>query len=381
MPNHKHLILIGGGHSHALVLNLWRKEPPPNVHLTLISPDEQTPYSGMLPGLVAGHYRFADTHIDLLKLCRSAGANFVQAMVAGLDLVRRQVHYVANGKPGKLDFDLLSINAGITPDLSVPGSEVYTTPVKPISGFYPRWQKLQAQLVSTDRTQSIGVVGGGAAGVELIQALHHALHEKQGSHRRLRFYLIQKSCGVPEGYPPKLQHKIDALLRAKQIQVITDFPVAEVKSKLLVSAKGRQLPLDHIFWCTHARAANWFAGSGLTTDVSGFIATNDFLQSSSHKFVFAAGDIAQQTRHPRSRAGVFAVRQGPILFENLRRYLIGQPLKPFVPQKQFLSLLACGNQYAVGCRLGSALPAVSGKWVWRWKDRIDRRFMGQFHGP
>ncbi len=388
---HRQLVLIGGGHAHALVLKHWRDKPLANVRLTLISPQALTPYSGMLPGLVAGHYRYEDTHIDLPALCLSAGVTFIQAAATGLDLNHQTVQF-ADRLP--LAFDLLSINTGITPDLSVAGAQAHAIPVKPIATFYPRWLALETELEQIQQEWHLGVVGGGAAGVELILALQWAASQWALTHRdrnpdRLHFHLIQKNSGLPENYPYRLQARMARLFRHRHIQVSEKFTVSAIEAtqatpretgkKLLHSEDGRQLTLDHVFWCTNAQPATWYAGSGLATDAAGYIATNDCLQSVSHPSVFASGDVAQQQRHRRARAGVFAVRQGPVLFENLQRAMRGEKLKAYQPQTQFLSLLACGNRYAMGCRLGSQLPSVAGRWVWWWKDYIDRRFMAQFN--
>ena len=373
------LVLIGGGHSHALVLKHWRETPLPGVKLTLVSPQPLTPYSGMLPGLVAGHYSVAQAHIDLPTLCRSAGAEFIEAAATGLDLEAREVHF-ADLPP--LRFDLLSINSGIGPDLSVPGAAEFATPVKPIGRLYGRWQGIRAQLAEAQERQVIGVVGGGAAGVELVQALQQAVLADPAITVAVDFVLVQKNTGLPEGYPARLQRKLARLFEQKQIQVRDGFAVAQVTADGLLSENGERLPLGHIFWCTQARPADWLADTGLALDPQGFIALNDYLQSTSHSCVFAAGDIAQQEHHPRPHAGVFAVRQGPVLFDNLCRALSQQPLQAYVPQHKFLSLLSCGDRrgrpYALGCRLGGGDWVLGGKWVWHWKDRIDQAFMALF---
>ncbi|MBL4783408.1 MAG: selenide, water dikinase SelD [Porticoccaceae bacterium] len=387
-PLYKDLILIGGGHSHALVLKMWAMKPLPGVRLTLISPQVLTPYSGMLPGLIAGHYNFEDTHIDLPRLCRYANARFIQAAVTGIDLVNKDIGF-ADRAP--LGFDLLSINSGISPDLSVPGAAEFATAVKPIANFYPRWRALKEQLAGDGGSgggqaskgagnkppHRIAVVGGGAAGVELILAMHHALSRDPAIGRAVQFCLIQQGAGLPENYPARLQRKVAALLAAHDIEVMANTRIKGLTADTLQGENNKTIGFDNLFWCTNARATPWLAETGLGLDRQGFIAVNQHLRSTSHDFVFAAGDIAQQENVSRPRAGVFAVRQAPVLFDNLRRALLNQPLTPFRPQKSFLSLLACGEQYALACKPGY-MPSLSGKWLWHLKDRIDRRFMAMF---
>ncbi len=380
-PIYKDLVFIGGGHSHALVLKMWAMKPLPGVRLTLISPQVLTPYSGMLPGLIAGHYDLEETHIDLSRLCRYANARFIQASVTGIDLVNKEIHF-ADRAP--LGFDLLSINSGISPDLAIPGAAEFATPVKPIAAFYPRWQGVKNYLHS-DKDQSkkdaayrIAIVGGGAAGVELILAMHFALSRDPLINRPLQFCLVQQGEGLPENYPSRLQRKVAELFTRHKIEVIANTRIEDVSAKQLKGENNKTINFDCLFWCTNASAASWLRQTSLALDKQGFISVNQHLQSINHDFVFAAGDIAQQQNYSRPRAGVFAVRQGPVLFNNLRKVLLKQSLIVFRPQKTFLSLLACGEQYALACKPGSSMPSFSGKWVWRLKDSIDRRFMSMF---
>ena len=375
VPTYKDLILVGGGHSHALVLKMWAMKPIPGVRLSLVSPQVLTPYSGMLPGLIAGHYRFDETHIDLAKLCRFANARFIQAAITEIDLVAKELCF--DGRV-PLGFDVLSINTGIGPDLRVPGAQTFSTPVKPIAKFYPRWIALRDALAEDKSKEPyrIAIVGGGAAGLELILAMHFALVNDVRIKRPLQFSLIQQGEGLPEGHPKAIHAKVAKILAKTHIAVFPHCRVKQVRDNCVETEKGQSIPFDSLFWCTNARAAAWPSLSALKTD-DGFIAVNQYLQSPSHDFVFATGDIARQEGSLRPRAGVFAVRQGPALFNNLRRALLKQRLKAFKPQSNFLSLLACGEQYALACKPG-VLPSFGGAWVWRWKERIDRKFMAMF---
>ncbi|MFT5792841.1 MAG: selenide,water dikinase [Candidatus Pseudothioglobus sp.] len=371
----KELVLLGGGHSHVIVLRMLAMQPIAGLQVTLISPDINTPYSGMLPGLVAGHYSAADMHIDLVPLCRFAGVRYLQASAYDIDPIQRIVR--CEGRPD-VGYDVLSIDIGITPAwLDRPSSNDQVIAVKPINQFLHKWQACLERL-KTASTQDIGVVGGGAGGVELCLAIHHALEQQHvaGSIKQpINMHLFIDKDSVLPGYSGAVQRTFTEILRDRGIQLHTHFRVAAVEGKHLVPEVGEGVSMDEIFWVTSAAAQSWLAATPLATDAHGFVETRDTLQVQNYDDVFATGDIARVVKHPRPKAGVYAVRQGPVLFRNIRRLLLQEPLKAYVPQKTFLSLISTGDRGAVASKYGYS---AKGSWVWRWKDWIDRRFMNQF---
>ena len=383
-PIYQDLFLIGGGHAHVQVLNMWAMQAIPGVRLTLISPQTKAPYSGMLPGLVSGHYQVDDIHIDLGRLCEYAGARFVQAEIEHVDLENKRC--MIQGRV-PLGFDTISFNTGITPGFFVPGAEKYTTPVKPIGQFYPRWLALKERLLNSDKPLNIGVAGGGAAGVELILAMQYALKNSAQTHR---YHLFQKGQGLPESYPRAFQKKMAAVFESRNIYVHSQSAIERIDETISETGEralqvhlvnNQQNPnaeLNELFWCTQAAAPSWPKKSGLASDADGFIQVNHALQSTSHNFVFAAGDIARQEQQNTPRAGVFAVRQAATLFKNLQAWHLQKPLCTFKPQANFLRLVACGDQSAIACKPGTGMPSVQGAWVWRWKNSIDQKFMSMF---
>ncbi|WP_108125703.1 selenide, water dikinase SelD [Saccharospirillum mangrovi] len=359
------LVLVGGGHTHALLLRRLAMKPLPGVRVTLVSDLSVAPYSGMLPGLVAGHYSADDIHIDLNRLCRWAGIRFIQARCIGLDANNKRIQL--DGQPD-LAFDTLSIDTGATPDLSVPGARDFAVGVKPVSQFHAKWQTLINQA---EHGGHWGVVGGGSAGVELVLAMAHRL----GSDSPVKLHLVYNGERILPGAPARVVRAAQAALDAYGIERHPTFRVARVLADGLVANNGQTLSLDQTLWCTSAAAPDWPKTSGLDLADNGFIAVNRYLQSTSHPDIFAAGDVAEMTFDPRPKAGVYAVRQAPFLYANLKRAVTGQPLQPMRLQRRFLSLLSLGGQHAVGHRGGFV---VSGAWVWRWKDHIDRAFMARF---
>ncbi|MGE3538514.1 MAG: selenide, water dikinase SelD [Candidatus Tectimicrobiota bacterium] len=377
-PIVKDLVLVGGGHSHVTVLKMFGMQPLPGVRLTVICRDVHTPYSGMLPGFIAGHYTYDDVHIDLEPLARFAGARFYHDEVLGLDLKDRLIR--CRQHPD-VPYDILSINTGSTPGfVQVPGAAHFGVPVKPISTFVARWQCLAERVLAAPAGLRIGVVGAGAGGIEMLLAMQFRLQQllqEAGRSTPVEYHLL---CAAPHILPThnrRVQAKFRQVLSSRGVHVHTNCRVVEVtQGGLLHCADGQTQLLDEVLWVTDAIAPAWLAQAGLTVDARGFVLVNAALQSLSHPEVFAAGDVAAVQPYPREKAGVFAVRQGRPLTENLRHALLGQPLKPFVPQKQWLALISTGDQYAVASR---GRWYLAGRWVWTWKDWIDRKFMDKYN--
>jgi selenide,water dikinase len=373
----KDLVLVGGGHTHVIVLKNFAMNPIPGVRLTVIARDVHTPYSGMLPGFLAGHYTFDEAHIDLRPLCRFAGARLYHDEATGLDLETK--HVVCKRRPTVL-YDLLSINIGSTPSFEgVPGADALTTPVKPINTFVERWLHLVDRVLNSTGALRIGVVGAGAGGTELLLSMQYRLQQLLAARGRvtdgLEFHLMTKSDTILPQSSPGLRRSLSRVLAARGIQVHTGAAVETVMAGKLILSGGKTIELDETLWVTNAGAPSWLADTGLAVDAEGFIEVGDTLRSTSHEDVFAAGDIAAVVNHPRPKAGVFAVRQGPPLARNLRRALLGRPPRPFSPQRAFLVLISTGDEHAVAAKWGWT---AEGRWVWRWKDWIDRRFMQRF---
>jgi selenide,water dikinase len=369
----KDIVLVGGGHAHVLVIRQYGMKPFSGVRLTLVSPQLNTPYSGMLPGLVAGHYEVDDIHIDLNSLCQWAGVQFFQGAVNRIDQESKSVS-LSDGE--SYQYDLLSIDVGSTPDHSTPGVKDFAVPVKPIAEFYRYWQQQISFMQSEKHKQVIAVVGGGAGSVEIILSMAHFLESNPVTSGGTRYKLLYQNEELLTEYPLALVKKVKQACRKFGVECYPGFSVERVEKNTLISRDGIKESFDFLFWCTQASAANWLASSGFSCNESGFIRVNANLQTIDNPDVFAAGDIAHMDENPRPKAGVYAVRQGPYLYENLKRRISGESLLPYKPQNHFLSLLALGDRKAVGVRY--PLPSFSGAWVWRWKDRIDRKFMAQF---
>ena len=375
VPILKDIVLVGGGHTHTLVVKKWGMKPLPGVRLTLVSRDVLTPYSGMLPGFIAGHYTREETHIDLARLCRWAGVRFVEATVSGFDLNAQRV--LLNNRPA-VEYDILSVNTGSTPDIdTVPGARDYTVPVKPVHRFEEKWLALQQRMGTADNSSqklSIGVVGAGVGGFELLTSLDQALKAKHPQ-RSTDLHWFVRSDRPLQQQPEGVAEAALSECARRNITVHVNFDVAKVDAEGVSDASGSTVKLEEVLWVTAARAPRWPGQSGLATDSRGFIKVSPTLQSLSHSNVFAAGDIASLPGKGVAKAGVFAVRQAPVLFANLRCAVAGEKLQEYRPQKNFLTLISLGRQSAIASRNGIV---IKGDWVWRWKDWIDKGFMQKF---
>ncbi|MCF8156773.1 MAG: selenide, water dikinase SelD [Rhodoferax sp.] len=377
-PIARDIVLIGGGHSHVGVLKRWGMQPEPGVRLTVICTDVHTPYSGMLPGYIADHYSYDEVHIDLARLAGFAGARLYCDEVTGIDRAAQKV--LCSNRP-PVPYDFLSINIGSTPRLNgVAGAAAHATPVKPITRFNARWLALLARVQQhTHGLLRVAVVGAGAGGVELILSMQYRLRQELQTRGHnpnlLEFHILSASDSVLPTHNPRVRHKFARVLAERGVQVHLKCDVIEVQPGQLRCANGTLVPADETMWVTQAVGAPWLQSTGLALNDGGFIRVNDQLQSVSDGRIFAAGDIAAMDQHPLEKAGVFAVRMGPPLADNLRLSVRGQALKAYHPQSKWLALISTGDKFAVASR--GAL-GFWGPWVWRWKDHIDRSFMRKF---
>lgn len=358
-PIHTDIVLLGAGHAHVEVLRGFAMRPEPGVRLTLIGREPETPYSGMLPGLIRGDYTHDQAHIDLAPLAAMAGARLILGAATGLDLDQRLV--LVPARPA-IPFDLLSIDTGGEP--ATPGEA--GLPVKPIGRFLDRLAALEANLADGSR---VVVVGGGPAGVELVLALHVRFNG------RYRLALVSQTPEPLAAAPARARAVARAALAEAGIELASGVSAGVPRDGRLALSDGSSLDAGAVLWATGVQAAPFLAGSGLACDKDGCVRVDASLQSISHPGIFAAGDCAALEGNPRPKAGVWAVRAGAPLTENLRRATRRQALTRWKPQRDALVILSLGGRRAVAWRNGLS---VSGEWVWRWKDRIDRRWMEMY---
>ncbi|WP_428492561.1 selenide, water dikinase SelD [Rhodopila sp.] len=358
-PIETDIVLLGAGHAHVEVLRRFAIRPEPGVRLTLIGREPQTPYSGMLPGLIRGDYSHQAAHIDLAPLAAMAGARLILAEATGVDPDAGAITVL--GRP-EIAFDLLSIDVGGAP--VVPAASGIG--VKPIGSFLDRLYRLESELAPGAR---IAVVGGGPGGVELALALA----ARFAGHFRL---LLVSATPEPLTVAPVTARRVvrQALVEAG-VELVSGVTASGLDAGHLLLSDGSFVEVATALWATGVEGPAWLAESGLACDRSGCVRVTPALRSVSHAHIFAAGDCAAVEGDPRPKAGVWAVRAGPPLADNLRRAANGSTLKAWKPQRDALAILGLGHGRAVGWRNG---VAVQGRKVWWLKDRIDRRWMRMY---
>lgn len=362
-PQLRDLVLIGGGHAHALVLRMWGMDPLPGTRLTVINPDPVAPYTGMLPGLIAGHYRRDELMIDLVRLARFSGARVILDRATGIDREARLIHLA--GRP-PLPYDLAAIDVGITSDLpSLPGATEHAVAAKPLGRYAEAWEAFVA--TPPDRPRVV-ILGAGLGGVELALASAHRLR----GHGAAVTLLDQATAFLP-ALTAKARRVLEDRLRTAGVALRLGTQVVSIGPKTVALGGGEVLDSDFTLTATGARPHGWLAETGLRQE-GGFLVTDASLRTSD-PLIFASGDCAGIAGDPRPKAGVFAVRAAKVLHANLRAALAGKPLQAFRPQGDYLKLISLGGQAAVAEKWGLV---GSGPRYWRLKDRIDRKFMDTF---
>ncbi len=365
LPAVADLVLIGGGHAHALVLRMWGMHPVPGVRLTLVNPAPVAPYTGMLPGHIAGHYTRAEMMIDLVRLCRFAGARLILDHATAIDPGARRITL---GNRPDITYDIASIDTGITSDLpAIPGFTDHAFAAKPLGAYAEQWEKF---LATAPKAPHVVIIGAGIGGAELAMAsLHRLRHIGTNPH----ITLIDQNPDMLRGTGQSARRATLAKLAEMGITLRPLTQVTRVSATSVTLQNGQTLPSDFTLCVATARPQDWLQHTGLAL-TNGYLTVNPNLQTSDTA-IFAVGDCAHITHAPRPKAGVFAVRAAPVLLHNLRAILSGGRLRAFHPQRDYLKLISTGSKSAIADRSGLSLQGAS---LWRWKHRIDTKFMAKF---
>ena len=394
LPQHD-IVLLGVGHTNSHVLRMWKMQPMPGARLTCVSNYPVATYSGMLPGVLAGLYPPERMEVDLVRLCAAAGARLIVGDVTGLDVQKREL-LIADRPP--LPFDVLSIGLGSVPNRTgLMEADDSLLEVKPMQTFLPRLEQ-RLQLLASGGNQPpdtfekklsltpkpdpnplpsplrITIVGGGAGGVELAFCLPMRVRSVLGN-APFSITLIDSGDKLLKGSSAGLVRRVERDFAERSVKVLLGRRVTQVKHGSAILDNGETIPGDLVLWVTSAAPPPLIKDFDLPKDDRGFLLTARTLQSTRGDPIFVVGDTGTIEGEKLPKAGVYAVREGPVLWENLQRILSKEPLRDYKPQRGFLKLLNRGDGTALGEYQGFSME---GKWVWRLKDRIDGKFMDMY---
>jgi len=368
----RQLVLVGGGHAHVQVLKAFATDPPANCRITLVTAERIAMYSGMAPGFVAGDYTMHDLSIDLKPLAAGCGAELIEASCDRVAPAAKQIH-LAGGEVIK--YDVASFNIGSTLlGRELPGVSEHALPTRPLRKLLDGIEGLIARASEHhgDQPFRLLVVGAGVAGVELAFCAQARLRRETG--KTIAVTLFNNGSRILPRYPDSLVRRVVRLSDKCGITIKNNVRAVELNDRGVMVESGKHFEGDAVLWVTGPESHPPFSNSpGIVTDHRGFVTTRSTLQFKDHDNLFAVGDCGTLIDYPTTpKAGVYAVRQGPVITDNLRRFLHGDPLQTYKPQREFLTLLNMGDGYAIGCKFG---VTFGGQWVLRLKDRIDRNFM------
>ena len=360
------LVFLGGGHAQIAAIKSFAMNPVPGLRLTIVTANIRTPYSGMLPAYVEGVWDDDDLHIDLAHLAQFSGARLIVAPCSGIDADGHKLLF--DDRP-PLHFDILSINIGGQPDLgAIEGAADHVIPVKPIAEF----QKAFDDLLAAGLPKRLAVIGGGAAGCELALALNKRWRD-HGASPEMTLY--SRSTRLMPQMAPRASHLMFAALLDSGIKIQLGRAIEKIDAGQIRFSDSTSKTFDACFLVSAVRPPRWLSTTSLALDDSGFIAVHPTLQSKSHANIFAAGDVATISGSPRPRAGVFAVRAGPVLAKNLRKYLHGHALKRWSAQRRYLAIIGTADNGAIASwgQFGVKADGLLALKYW-----IDRRFMAKY---
>ncbi len=364
MADKKTLLLVGGGHAHVEVLRRLAETPVPDVDIALFDPSPSVWYSGMLPGVIAGHYESSEAKINLWALCQRARVRFIETSITNVDPALQRLYTAAGDRHF---YDVVSFDVGSISMLLPATAGAYVVPVKPIE---PLMAAIKEREAIRSSSLTVQVVGGGAAAIEVALALSHRW--RTSTEKKIG---IVSATPILQGFPARVRTRALAACEAMKVSVRESQPVEMIEPSRLLLKNGENVSSQITILATGYAPSPLLEKIDVAKTADGSISINSGLQSRSHKNVFAAGDCATNPKLPALKAGVFAVRQGPVLFENLKRAVQGGDLTNYEHDARSLALISLGDKKAIATRSGFAL---SGGWAWTWKDRIDRNWMKRY---
>jgi len=366
-PIEKTVVLVGAGNAHLVFIRRWKMRPLAGVAVVLVNEAAVVPYSAMVPAHIGGEYPLDAITIDLVRLCQSAKVRFVPERAAGVDPAGRRVLFA--GRPA-LVYDVLSLGLGSLParpdDAAASDASLV---LRPLGDLLRQIDALEKRLRQRPGPFRLAIVGGGASGCELALALHKRL----GRHPGFRLMLLQGNPRLLPEFPAAAARVFERAFQGRGIDFRLDARVSGGGDGFVLLEGGGRVECDAVLWATQAASHRLLRNAGLPVDAAGFLRVHDTLQSVADPAVFGTGDcVTFESRPKLPKNGVYAVREGAVLFDNVAAFLDEKPLRPFRPRPFVLTLLNTADGRAV-LRYGPL--ALTGRWARRLKDRIDRAWM------
>ena len=373
------IVLLGAGHTNAHVLRMWKMKPIENAQLVCVSNHPIATYSGMMPGVLAGQYPIPDMEIDLVRYCASAGVRLLVGNVTGIDRDERELKF--SDRP-PLAYDYLCVGIGSRP--TTKGVDVKDdsnlVAIKPMQTFLERL-KAHLQTVATAQTKPrIAIVGGGIGSIEIAFCLDRRIQDSPDviglkAGQPVEITLVTGGDRVGSGLIDSTQDKVNDVFESRGIKQLTGQRVKTVDGQKLILADGTSHDFDLIIWATSAVAPELLSALDLEVDGRGFLNTRPTLQTVADDRIFAVGDSGTLVDFDLPKAGVYAVRQGPVLWDNLQRSVWQRKLISYQPQQTFLKLINTADGKTIAER---GKRSFYGKMWWYLKDRIDQKFMAMY---
>lgn len=363
----KHLVLAGGGHAHMVTLANIKLLRDLGHTVTVIGPSEYHYYSGMGPGMLGATYEPSDIRFATRQSVEKQGGVFLCDSIVGIDPVNRQLHL----KSGRsIHYDVVSFNTGSSIDLPKiigDASTIYT--VKPIERLYEARQQIKKK--AEQQSVTVAVIGGGPAGAEVAGNIRQLV---SGTGHKTKVSLFAGHRFMPR-FPENVRRKSRHLLEANGVVVHEYGYLKSIQDNILIFDCGITEQADFIILATGVHPSSFFRQAGIAIGPDGGLLVNRYLQSPDYPEIFGGGDCISFEPRPLDKVGVYAVRENPVLFHNLKAYLQGEELMPFDPGSDYLLIFNLGNGLGV---LRKRWLFFAGKLAFWIKDWIDKRFMAKF---
>lgn len=362
------VVLVGGGHAHLYLIKKYAKQACPKIKLTLISSYDKQYYSGMASSFLEGVYNEEDFSFDLINICKNAGVEFIEGLATKIDYENKKV-ICSNSL--EMPFDILSLDIGSEVAYqNVAGVKDFAITVKPLINLLSIKKMLDRK---SEDDYSVVIVGGGAVGVELSLALRNYSNTLG---KNIDIAIVEAGDSVLKTYSFKVINKTAEILKKNIIQVYSGETILKVEDKIVLTKNGSKIKYSILIWAVGISANSIFLNSNIPTDNNGYMLVNNFLQSQKYPFIFGAGDCIEfENFNYVKKVGVYAIKEAPVLWENILNYAQNKKLREYRPQKTFLSIISTGKKTAVLFNKGFVL---SGKLAWLVKDIIDRSFISKF---